>query len=582
MSAFLPQNDPHIERRRRDLAAVRKQYRWNHTYVSPLSMVEDVPIRDEWAFQWVVLVGARAFDILENQLSLARDQGWLQRLRRWTRLFTTKVRYSRLDGKGLNRLLQDVVAFTIASGRPQSLADYADLFRKIQLPPINRHFRDDRVFANMRVAGPNPLMIQRVTQLDDRFPVSREHFQSVLSNDSLEAAGQEGRLYLADYRMLESVESGSFPDAQKYVYAPLALFAVEKGSKQLVPVAIQCRQRPGSDNPILTPRHGANWLIAKTIVEMADGNMHEAVSHLARTHLFVEPFAVASGRQLAASHPLQRLLRPHFEGTLAINDAAQKFLINKGGLVDRLLAGTIETTRGLAVQGLQDYPFNQVILPETFKARGVDDPDLLPDYPYRDDSLLFWRAIRQWVSDYLALYYHSDADVQQDGELGSWFADLVSQEGGRVVGFGQAGSIGTLEYLVDAITLIIYTSSVQHAAVNFPQYDLMSYCPNMPLAAYREAPTGTTGASQQDYLNMLPPLERAELVMNGLYVLGSVHYTTLGKYETDQFGDGRVESLLLKFQAQLSEIEAIVLERNRHRRPYPFLVPSSIPQSINI
>ena len=122
MSAFLPQNDPHIERRRRDLAAVRKQYRWNHTYVSPLSMVEDVPIRDEWAFQWVVLVGARAFDILENQLSLARDQGWLQRLRRWTRLFTTKVRYSRLDGKGLNRLLQDVVAFTIASGRPQSLA----------------------------------------------------------------------------------------------------------------------------------------------------------------------------------------------------------------------------------------------------------------------------------------------------------------------------------------------------------------------------------------------------------------------------------------------------------------------------
>ena len=42
-----------------------------------------------------------------------------------------------------------------------------------------------------------------------------------------------------------------------------------------------------------------------------------AVSHLGRTHLFIEPFVIATERQLGENHPLRLLLRPHFEGTLA-------------------------------------------------------------------------------------------------------------------------------------------------------------------------------------------------------------------------------------------------------------------------
>ena len=80
------------------------------------------------------------------------------------------------------------------------------------------------------------------------------------------------------------------------------------------PVAIQCIQHP-EDTPILTPQSGKYaWLFAKTIVQIADANYHEAVTHLGRTHLFVGPFAIATRRQLLDHHPLSLLLRPHFEG----------------------------------------------------------------------------------------------------------------------------------------------------------------------------------------------------------------------------------------------------------------------------
>jgi arachidonate 15-lipoxygenase len=148
--------------------------------------------------------------------------------------------------------------------------------------------------------------------------------------------------------------------------------------------------------------------MAKSIVQTADGNFHEAVSHLGRTHLVTEPFVIATERQLASTHPVGILLRPHFEGTLFINNAAQEFLIDSQGGVDALLAATIDADRVYAAKSVQGYVFNDAMLPTALKLRGVDDPTQLPVYPYRDDALLIWNAIHKWASDYLAIYYRTD------------------------------------------------------------------------------------------------------------------------------------------------------------------------------
>jgi arachidonate 15-lipoxygenase len=491
--------------------------------------------------------------------------------------------------------------------RPR-LQPFNDLCQIIYLPEISQYFQYDRSFAAQRVAGANPIVIQRVEQLPANFPVTDNHYQDVMGDtDSLARAGSQGRLYLADYAVLENMPEGTFPKGvKKYRYAPLALFAVPAGdgaNRSLVPIAIQCGQ-DSSRHPIFTPPPAGtpqvgqwDWLIAKTIVQIADGNYHELISHLGGTHLFLEAFAISTPRQLAPNHPLYILLTPHFEGTLFINDSALKGLVNDEGTVDRVLFSSIGASKALSAKAAKGYPysFNDSMLPKTLKARGVDDPSLLPDYPYRDDALLIWEAIHTWVNDYLSLYYRSDADVQADWELQAWFQELIADNSGQMSiqdgSFGEIGADGkpglyTRAYLIEAITLIIFTASAQHAAVNFAQADFLTYAPNMPLAGYCEAPSAP-GNSAEDYFKLLPDLTQSEAQLNMTYVLGSVYYTKLGHYgedlDRDYFSDAGVKPHLVKFQQRLQKIELIIEARNATRPTYyDTLLPNKIPQSINI
>ncbi|MGH9389215.1 MAG: lipoxygenase family protein, partial [Vicinamibacteria bacterium] len=230
---------------------------------------------------------------------------------------------------------------------------------------------------------------------------------------------------------------------------------------------------------------------------------------------------------------------------------------------------------------VRSYAFDEAMLPDALRARGVDDRGTLPDYPYRDDALLYWEAIRTWVSDYLRTYYRSEADLRDDSELVDWYRELVASDGGRVKGFGQNGALGGLNDLVDAATLLVFTSSVQHAAVNFPQFDLMTYVPNMPLAGFAGGPP-PNGAGEQDLLDRLPPLPSARLQLVILYLLGTIHHTTLGEYGPSELCDRRIRGPLRSFRGGLERIGRTIEERNRVRPAYRFLEPRGIPQSINV
>ena len=62
------------------------------------------------------------------------------------------------------------------------------------------------------------------------------------------------------------------------------------------------------------------------------------ITHLLRTHLCMEPVAVASYRQLPTIHPLWKLLAPHIRGIMAINTLGRDILISSGGIADQLLS----------------------------------------------------------------------------------------------------------------------------------------------------------------------------------------------------------------------------------------------------
>jgi arachidonate 15-lipoxygenase len=622
------------------LEEARKQYQYNYTYFPPLALVDKLPRSEFPHNSWIEKLVQIGVKILGNRIIARRGDRevkvykddaakflWpvLWKVSEEEPLFRRKLVFAVLKNfpkmilkrfhlspteleelakdafntleveslKNISAGIKDEVASTKAQGAGLTLAEYEQQFVVIPLPPISKYFEEDEFFAYQRVAGPNPVMIERVNvlqgnKLSDRFPVTNSYYQAVMGQeDSLEAAVAEQRLYCADYGIFAGAINGAFPEFQKYIAAPLALFAVPRNQLALRPVAIQCGQTPGL--PILLPpgenatdHDRAAWKMAKNVVQVADTNCHEAVTHLGRTHLFLSPFALAMHRQLVTSHPIYQLLHPHFEGTFFINNGAQSMLMAPKGGVDGTLAVTIDCARVCAITGVLTYGFNDAMLPDQLHKRGVDNSQSLPLYPYRDDAMLLWEAIREWVSDYIGIYYSDDTAVRSDDALQAWAKELQAFDGGRVPNFGENGTIQTRDYLIRALTLIIYTASAQHAAVNFPQGDQMMYVPGVPMAAYVHF-DGTSPVSEATYFEQLPPLKQAEAQLELCYTLGNIIHTQLGKYEKDWFKNADVLAKLAIFQKRLSEIETIIDGRNKQRPyPYEYLKPSRIPQSINI
>ena len=479
-------------------------------------------------------------------------------------------------------------------GRPKSLNDYKHLFKTVKIPHLSTDYTEDSVFADLRVAGFNPVVIKGVKKVpEEKFPVTDHMLASVTAKgDTLKKAGEEGRLFLADYSPLVDSVMGNEPKGPKYIFAPLALFALPpgKGTRRLVPVAIQCGQDPEAFR-VHTPgqKESELWSRAKTTVQIADAHYHELISHLGGTHLLLEPFVIATHNQLKITHPIGHLLVPHFEGTLFINFGAVTALLADNGGVARVLAPTIEASIKVSIEYLtQDNFFNAHMLDAHLKARGVMSEDLY--YPYRDDALAIWNAISTWVNSYVSIFYKDDKAVQDDGALQAWAKELVAGDGGRLKGFGEKDSTGnaipgkltTVTYLVEALTMVIFTASAGHATFNFGQPQ-MSYVPAVPGAAYRSMPRSLQQAAVMPSLDQYPPLEMASEQLNVLMALGSVHYTQLGKYGDRWAQNDAVGDALQAYNDNLAKVSAKIKHANKTRDPpYVILLPESIPQSINI
>jgi arachidonate 15-lipoxygenase len=482
---------------------------------------------------------------------------------------------------------------------PKTVAQYDALFVTIEKPAISQILHDNGLFAYMRVGGPNPTLLKKASSLPTKFPLGDAQYRQVMGNDdSLADAAAAGRLYLLDYEGLgDMAPAGPVVKpltGTSYVYAPIALFARPKSGRSLVPVAIQCGQNP-SQNPIFLRVDDASdaeaywaWQSAKTTVQVADFNYHEMFVHLGRTHLVSEAFAMATQRQLATAHPLNRLLSPHLEGAMFINEFATLIIMAPLTTGDVILTAPIETLQHECGRDRLAYDFyDRMMLPNDLRTRGVDDTTALPDYPYRDDALLVWNAIAQWVGDYVAVYYPSDSDVTGDYELKAWATELATT--GKVKGFR---AITTRTQLVDVLTAIIFNTSAQHAAVNFPQYSVMTYAPFSAGAGGTPAPTASAGQNEASWSQMLPSRLAAQEQILLFHILGGVYYRPLGEYKDNAFphlpvlldpaiaGPG---GPLERFRTALGGIENTIRQRNTTRsRPYEHLLPSRIPSSTNI
>ncbi len=478
----------------------------------------------------------------------------------------------------------------------RSEENFKALFSTFPLPDISAAYQRDDHFASLRVAGQNPVLIKRISGLPSKFPLTNAQFQQVMGPaDNLVSAAAENRLYLLDY-----VDNGLLATSRAvakpltgigYSYAPIALFALPRGGASLVPVAIQCDQDPAT-NPLFLPADPSQesaywaWQMAKTVVQCAEENYHEMFVHLARTHLVTGAICVATHRNLASTHPLYALLMPHFEGTLYINELAALTLLPPLMFIDTLFAAPIQQTQQMVASDRLAFDFYDHMLPNDIEMRGVGAANL-PDYPYRDDGLLIWNAIADWAKAYVDVYYKSDQDVVDDYELRSWAADIIAN--GKVKGFRPVRSKAQL---IDVLTMIIFTASAQHAAVNFSQSDFSTYAPALSALLSAPAPTSAVGKSKADWLKMLPPLVSGIERVAIYEILAGVQHSALGQYRSNVFpyrplitdpaitgSNGPLEH----FRQALGDVESQINARNSIRKtPYEYLLPSRIPASTNI
>ncbi|KAH7440320.1 hypothetical protein KP509_04G101600 [Ceratopteris richardii] len=150
----------------------------------------------------------------------------------------------------------------------------------------------------------------------------------------------QNRLYILDYHDIYFPYLEKIKVSEGKAYASRTVFFLSHEDR-LKPLAIELSLpqlvdgKPAKKNRVFTPTgNAAHWNLAKIHVNINDFGVHELVCHWLRTHAVIEPFTIATRRQLSAMHPLHVLLLPHFRNTMNINALARKALISADGIIE--------------------------------------------------------------------------------------------------------------------------------------------------------------------------------------------------------------------------------------------------------
>ena len=229
-------------------------------------------------------------------------------------------------------------------------------------------------------------------------------------------------------------------------------------------------------------------------------------------------------RNIPAAHPVYKLLRPHVRYTMAINKKARESLISSNGVIAAAFAVGSEGENELFRRSGVKYSIHWSNIKRFAKERGVDDGSKLPNYHYRDDGFKIWDAIESYVTSIIDLFYIDDSMVSGDTELQS-FADDLHHNGfpayGGTPGHDFPPSITTKAQLIEVCTLIMFTGSAQHAAVNFGQYTYYSFVPNAPCVLHESPPTTKGKLTYDELMSCLPDKSETEITNTLVALLSS-------------------------------------------------------------
>ncbi|XP_078525586.1 hydroperoxide isomerase ALOXE3-like [Lissotriton helveticus] len=448
---------------------------------------------------------------------------------------------------------------------------------------VCQHWKEDAFFGYQFLNGTNPLLIRKCSEIPANFPLTDEMVAAILGgNTCLQSELQKGNIFIADYKILEGIPANEINGRQQYIAAPLCLL-YRTPTDVTVPIAIQISQIPGPDSPIFLPTDSEwDWTLAKIWVRNADFHVHQIVSHLLRAHLCSEVFCIATIRHLPMCHPVYKLLTPHMSNTVQVNILARTGLLGPGGTFDRAVATGQGGVPILLQRGLENMTYCDLCLPDDLRSRNVLT---LPQYYYRDDGLEVWTAIERFVLGIVECYFKSDTSVQNDHELQAWVNEIYREGFLERKSSGIPDSLKTCSELVKYLTMVIFTCSAQHAAINSGQYDFCSWMPNSPASMRNPPPRAKGLATMESVLETFPEVNSTCTIISVLWMLTRwpIDITPLGWYPEEYFTEEEPKQCIKDFRERVAQIALRIEERNRPLAlKYNYLNPKEIENSISI
>ncbi|XP_034706086.1 probable linoleate 9S-lipoxygenase 5 [Vitis riparia] len=500
-------------------------------------------------------------------------------------------------------------------------------------------WRTDEEFAREMLAGLNPVVIRLLQEFppkskldpevygNQNSSITKEHIENHLDDLTINEAMEKKRLFILDHHDVFMPYLRRINATSTKTYASRTLLFL-KDDGTLKPLAIELSlphpsgDKFGAVNKVYTPAEdgveGSIWQLAKAYAAVNDSGYHQLLSHWLNTHAAIEPFVIATNRQLSVLHPIHKLLHPHFRDTMNINALARQILINAGGVVESTVFPSKYAMEMSSVV-YKDWVLTEQALPADLIKRGITVEDseaphglrlLIDDYPYAVDGLEIWSAIETWVKEYCSFYYKTDEMVQKDSELQSWWKEVREEGHGDKKDEPWWPKMHTVKELIQTCTIIIWVASALHAALNFGQYPYAGYLPNRPTISRRFMPE--EGTPEYEELKSNPDKAFLKTITAQLQtLLGISLIEILSRHSSDEVYLGQRDSpewtldttplqAFEKFGKKLGDIEERIIDRNGNERfknrvgpvkiPYTLLYPTSeggitgkgIPNSVSI
>ncbi|KAF3611962.1 hypothetical protein DY000_02049260 [Brassica cretica] len=501
-------------------------------------------------------------------------------------------------------------------------------FLKFPLPDVLKEsrsaWRTDEEFAREMLAGLNPVVISRLQEFppksnldstrygNQHSSIREEHIKPHMNGLSVQEALGQNKLYILDHHDALMPYLTRINSTNTKTYATRTLLLLQEDGT-LKPLAIELSlphaqgESHGAVSKIFTPAEkgveGSVWQLAKAYAAVNDSGYHQLISHWLKTHAVIEPFIIASNRQLSVIHPIFKLLHPHFRDTMNINALARHVLINSDGVLERtVFPGRYAMEMSSSIY--KNWVFTDQALPKDLLKRGVavENPSsdngielLIEDYPFAVDGLEIWSAIKTWVREYCTIYYKNDKAVQNDTEIQEWWNELRTKGHGDLRHESWWPSMQTYDDLIEACTIIIWVASALHAAVNFGQYPYAGFLPNRPTVSRRFMPEpGTEEYTELEeneevaFLKTITPQLQTLLGISIIEIL-SMHSTDeiyLGQRDSPNWtADEEPLEAFKRFGKSLELIENNIIRRNNDKKfknrtgpvniPYTLLYPNT-------